>query len=81
MVTNRDSARYPRAARIMFYLGYLLSVATIVFFWVELPRAAGLPQKAFEPELYVAAGIACLGLPFLIYGHVRAYLEARFTRA
>ena len=80
MVTNRDSARYPRAARIMLYLGYLLAVATIVFFWVELPRAAGLAQKAFEPELYVSAGIACLGLPFLIHGHVRAYLEARFTQ-
>lgn len=77
LVTNRDSAGFPRAARIMFYLGYLLAVATIVFFWVELPRAAGRAQKAFEPELYVATGIACLGLPFLIHGHLRAYLEAR----
>jgi hypothetical protein len=76
MVTNRDSTRYPRPARIMFYLGYLLTVATIVFFWVELPRVAGQRQAAFEAELYVAAGIACLGLPFLLYRHVRAYLAA-----
>jgi hypothetical protein len=76
MITNRDSPRYPRPARIMFYLGYLLVIASIVFFWVKLPRAAGSPQAAFEAELYVATGVVCLGLPFLLFRHFRAYLDA-----
>jgi hypothetical protein len=76
MITNHDSTRYPRPARIMFYVGYLLVVATIVFYWVRTERAAGRDQAAFEAELFVAAGLVCLGLPFLLFRNVRAYLDA-----
>ena len=76
MNADRESARFPRPARITLYLGYLLTLATIVFFFVRLPRVNGADQAPFESEVLVAAGIASVGLAFLIYRHVRFFLDA-----
>jgi hypothetical protein len=79
-MTNGDTARFPRSARILFYLGYLTLVATVVFYFVRLDRVLGeRQQEAFDTEIYVAAGIACLGLPYLLYRHVSAWLSVHAT--
>lgn len=70
-MTNQDSAAFPRRARVLFFIGYLIIVATCVFFFVEREfDFVKTTVQAWDSEGWVAFGIVNLGLAFVFMRHV-----------
>lgn len=81
-MTNRDIAAFPRRARILFFIGYLLVVATCVFFFVERDFAyLNTTVGAWDSEGWIAFGIVNMGLAFVFMRHVQILAGAVRGRA
>ena len=62
---------FPRRARVLFFIGYLIIVATCVFFFVEREfDFVKTTVQAWDSEGWVAFGIVNLGLAFVFMRHV-----------
>ncbi len=67
-VTNTSGRWFPRSARVLLYLGYIMMVAaTILYFssYFVQTTGAALPSQ-FESEPWAQIGVVMLGLPLLI---------------
>lgn len=67
-LTNRDTARLPRATRLFAFFGYLVILSGVVLFSsAEKVIATGHPaESGFEPESITQAALFRVGLPVLL---------------
>lgn len=67
-VTNVHGVRVPRHARVLIYLGYVMTVACAVLFFTTLKAAPGSPsmEQMFESEQWPWLGILLLGTPLVL---------------
>ena len=69
VITNGDSRAFPRHARVLMFLGYILMVAATVLLFSSLhqPGHAGLSTGVgFPSEQFVSAGLIRLGIPLVL---------------
>ena len=68
LITNRSSAKWPRASRVSMFMGYVLLVAVAVLYFSSqhLVDTGEHVAPAFESELWPAYGLAFLGAPLII---------------
>jgi hypothetical protein len=67
-MTNADSRRFPRHARVLVFCGYIMLVATTVLFFSSLHvQSSGTRlEPVFESELWAQRGIVVLAAPMLV---------------
>jgi hypothetical protein len=65
-ITNRDSRSLPREARVLLFLGYVLSVSAAILMLSSLRTAAGVPLEVFDSEEWPQTGILWLGIPLIL---------------
>jgi hypothetical protein len=77
-LTNNDSRHFPRATRLLAFLGYvLLLAATVLFYTAQRGAVNGQPTEAlFEPEAVTQNGLFRVALPVAVL-----LLLLRFGRA
>lgn len=70
-VTNRQSERVPRNARVSFFIGYVSLVALLVMMSSAssfvVPGTAKPIEHVFESEGFVAVGLILFGAPLLLF--------------
>jgi hypothetical protein len=71
-VTNRESAAFPRTARLLIYLGYTLLVTCCALYFSVLSFRSGAADTtyayAFNPDYWAQTGLLMLGSPLLLTG-------------
>jgi len=78
-ITNRDDRGFPRHARILVYLGYVVGVAAALTFFSSIRTAGGVSEPLFESENFSDTGLLFLGTALVVtlFGlRVRSVLTA-----
>jgi uncharacterized membrane protein YkvI len=76
-VTNRDSQRVPRTARVLMYVGYVMLVCAAVLSYTSM-HTASAPNEGFgfSAEGIVSQGIEILGVAILLATILLHYIGA-----
>ncbi len=76
-MTNKDSPRFPRHARVLVFCGYVMLVATTVMFFSSLhvQSSGSRLEPVFESELWVQRGMVVLAVPLLITVCILRWLD------
>ncbi len=75
-ITSGDSPRFPRPARVLSYLGYIVVVSTITLFISTQTLSSGAPlPKLAESEDIVRQGLVWLGAPVLLLRMLLRWLD------
>lgn len=72
-ITNVDGRLFPRHARVLLYLGYMILVATTVLYFSSMSYAAGghgAADPLFDNDVWPQQGLIALGLPLLLTGFI-----------
>lgn len=70
-ITNVEGTRFPRPARVLLFLGYIMLVAAAVLYFSSWQVGATGTQgvePVFESEFWPRAGLLGLGMPLLLVG-------------
>jgi len=70
--TNQDSSRFPRAARLLVYVGYALLFAAAFSLFKGSPDLSGYATYVVEDAVAGAQGLKLLGMPVVLYLWVQA---------
>lgn len=65
--TNQDSPRFPRAARLLLYVGYALLFAAAFSLFKGSPDLGGYATYVVEDAVAGALGLKLLGMPVVLY--------------
>jgi hypothetical protein len=63
---NVSGRRFPRHARLLLYLGYVIYVASAVIATKTAHVAGGGATGGFDPEVLVQAGLVAFGVPLVL---------------
>lgn len=73
-ITNHDSPRFPRPARVLLYCGYIMLIAVLVLYFSSqtYSKTSVTVPALFDSEGFAQGGLLVLGVPVLLFGFILA---------